>query len=109
MVATDTEPNSQIKKHLQAQYSLHILLINLPPKVVQYFFHYFTLMWLASLVASNAGDFGFNPGSGRSPGEGNSNPLQYFNLKNSTEEPGGQSVSGKELDVTDTFTFHPNV
>ena len=27
--------------------------------------------------ACNAGDTGSNPGSGRSPGEGNSNPLQY--------------------------------
>ena len=30
------------------------------------------------------------PGSGRSPGEGNGNPLQYSCLENSqTEEPGG--------------------
>ena len=27
-----------------------------------------------------AGDTGSNPGSGRSPGEGNGNPLQYFSL-----------------------------
>ena len=27
--------------------------------------------------ACNAGDPGSNPGSGRSPGEGNGNPLQY--------------------------------
>ena len=26
---------------------------------------------------ANAGDMGLIPGSGRSPGEGNSNPLQY--------------------------------
>ena len=32
--------------------------------------------------ASNAGDLGFIPGSGRSPGEGNGNPLQYFCLEN---------------------------
>ena len=43
-------------------------------------------MW-ASLVAqtvknlpTNAGDTGLIPGSGRSPGEGNGNPLQYFSL-----------------------------
>ena len=29
-----------------------------------------------------AGDAGSTPGSGRSPGEGNSNPLQYFCLGN---------------------------
>ena len=32
--------------------------------------------------ASNAGDLGSIPGSGRSPGEGNSNPLQYSCLEN---------------------------
>jgi len=31
---------------------------------------------------SNAGDLGSIPGSGRSPGEGNGNPLQYSCLKN---------------------------
>ena len=30
----------------------------------------------------NAGDLGSIPGSGRSPGEGNSNPLQYSCLEN---------------------------
>ena len=32
--------------------------------------------------AYNAGDRGSIPGSGRSPGEGNSNPLQYSCLEN---------------------------
>ena len=32
--------------------------------------------------AYNAGDLGSIPGSGRSPGEGNSNPLQYSCLEN---------------------------
>ena len=32
--------------------------------------------------ASNAGDLGSSPGSGRSPGEGNDNPLQYSCLEN---------------------------
>ena len=32
--------------------------------------------------ACNAGDMGFIPGSGRSPGGGNSNPLQYSCLDN---------------------------
>ena len=30
----------------------------------------------------NAGDLGSIPGSGRSPGEGNDNPLQYYCLEN---------------------------
>ena len=32
--------------------------------------------------AHNAGDLGSIPGSGRSPGEGNGNPLQYSCLEN---------------------------
>ena len=46
----------------------------------------------ASLVAQlvkatvcNAGDPGSIPGSGRSPGEGNGNPLQYSCLENPME------------------------
>ena len=35
--------------------------------------------------ASNAGDPGLIPGSGRSPGEGNGNPLQYPCLENPTD------------------------
>ena len=33
--------------------------------------------------ACNAGDQGLVPGSGRSPGEGNGNPVQYSCLENS--------------------------
>ena len=32
--------------------------------------------------ANSAGDLGSTPGSGRSPGEGNGNPLQYSCLEN---------------------------
>ena len=46
----------------------------------------------ASLVAqkvknlpANAGDLGSIPGSGRFPGEGNGNPLQYSRLENSMD------------------------
>ena len=35
--------------------------------------------------AWNAGDGGSIPGSGRSPGEGNGNPLQYSCLENPME------------------------
>ena len=42
-----------------------------------------------SLVApnppANAGDSSWIPGSGRSPGEGNGNPLQYSCLENSKD------------------------
>ena len=33
----------------------------------------------------NVGDLGSIPGSGRSPGEGNGNPLQYYCLENSMD------------------------
>ena len=58
--------------------------------------------------ACNAGDLGSIPGSGRSPGEGNSNPLQYSCLEN----PHGQrNLAGyspwgrKELDMTELMTL----
>ena len=35
--------------------------------------------------ASNVGDPGLIPGSGKSPGEGNGNPLQYSCLENPTD------------------------
>ena len=35
-------------------------------------------------LSTSAGDTGLIPGSGRSPGEGNGNPLQYSSLKNPT-------------------------
>ena len=47
----------------------------------------------------NAGDLGLIPGSGRSPGEGNGNPLQYSCLENPINRgalpgssPGGSRV-----------------
>ena len=47
--------------------------------------------------ACNEGDLGSIPGLGRSPGEGNGNPLQYSCLGNSvTEEPGGLQSMGSE-------------
>ena len=36
-------------------------------------------------LPANAGDGGLIPGSGRSPGEGNGNPLQYSCLENSMD------------------------
>ena len=35
--------------------------------------------------AYNAGDLGSIPGLGKSPGEGNGNPLQYSRLENPTD------------------------
>ena len=44
--------------------------------------------------AYNAGDLGSIPESGRSPGEGNGNPLQYSCLENPMGEPGGLQSMG---------------
>ena len=38
--------------------------------------------------AGDVGDVGLIPGSGRSPGGGDGNPLQYPCLENPMEEPG---------------------
>ena len=38
--------------------------------------------WLGGKESVHTGDPGSNPGSGRSPGEGTSNPFQYSCLEN---------------------------
>ena len=40
----------------------------------------------------SAGDVGLIPGSGRSPGEGNGNPLQYSCLENSMDTGAWQAL-----------------
>ena len=49
--------------------------------------------------AHNAGDLGLIPGLGRSPGEGNGNPLQYSCLENSMDGGGGglQSMGSQRV------------
>ena len=42
--------------------------------------------------ACKAGDVGSVFGSGRSPGEANCNPLQYFSLGNPTDRGAWQSI-----------------
>ena len=54
---------------------------------------------------ANGGDVGSIPGWGRSPGEGNSNPLPYSSILaweiSWAEEPGGlQSMGSQESDMT---------
>ena len=47
--------------------------------------------------ACSAGDLGLILGLGRTPGEGNSNSLQYSSLENRwTEEPGGPQSMGSQ-------------
>ena len=60
--------------------------------------------------ARNAGDPGSIPGLGRSPGEGNGNPLQYSCLENPMEGAWWAAVHGvakSQTCLSDfTFTFH---
>ena len=47
--------------------------------------------------ACSAGDLGLTPGSGRSPGDGNGNPLQYTCLKNSMDRGAWRAIVGHDL------------
>ena len=49
--------------------------------------------------AYSAGDLGSIPGLGRSPGEGNGNPLQYTCLRNLVDR-GLQSMRSQGCDMT---------
>ena len=56
--------------------------------------------------AFNAGDPGSTPGSGRSPGEGNGNPIQYSCLKNPMDRGawGATVQRDTELDTTEQLS-----
>ena len=57
--------------------------------------------------ACNAGDLGSIPGSGRSPGEGNGNPLQYSSLENSMDRRACQvTVHGVAKSRTQLSNWH---
>ena len=52
----------------------------------------------------NSGDLGSIPGSGRSPGEGNNNPLQYTSLENPMDKRSLKATAHRvttELDMTE--------
>ena len=57
---------------------------------------------------SNAGDLGSIPGSGRCPGEGNGNPLQYSCLENPMDSGAWQTTvyASQELDSTELLSTH---
>ena len=59
--------------------------------------------------ACNAGDQGSVPGWGRSPGEGNGNPLQYSCLENSIDRGAWRATVhriAKSQDTTERLTLH---
>ena len=51
--------------------------------------------------ACNVGDPGLIPGSGRFPGEGTGNPLQYSCLENPVDREPGRPWGHKESDTTE--------
>ena len=61
--------------------------------------------------AGDARDLGSNPGLGRSPGEGNDNPLQYSSQENSTDRGDWQAMvhgvvkSWTQLSTATTLLF----
>ena len=61
--------------------------------------------------ASNAGELGSMPGSGRSPGEGNGCPLQYFCQDNPKDRGAWQAtVHGvTNLDMTEQLSYYHSV
>ena len=72
--------------------------------------YYIYILWgfLGSDVketACSVGDLGLIPGSGTSPGEGNSNPLQYSCLGNSMDRVWWAMVNEiSESDMTEQLT-----
>ena len=59
---------------------------------------------VAKNLPANEGDMGSIPGSERSPGKGNGNPIQYLSLKNSIDKRRMADYSPwccKELEMTE--------
>ena len=56
----------------------------------------------------NAGELGTVPGSGRSPGEGNGNPLQYSCLENPMDRGACRAIvhGFAESDTTEKVSMH---
>ena len=77
--------------HVQTLALLHICWGTICHSLTSLFLHVLSVTWIMGCswwlsskdsVLANEGDAGLIPGSGRSPGEGNGNPLQYSCLGN---------------------------
>ena len=67
------------------------------------------LKWLLMAVSTSSQRHGSIPGSGRFPGEGNGNPLQYSCLRNPMERGAWQATThgvAKESDTTECTRLH---
>ena len=82
----------------------------LPPWCAEY--KYMKIILELYTTACNMGDLGSIPGSGRSPGEGNSYPLQCFGLENSMHRGAWQAIvhgvtkSRKQLNNFHLYKFN---
>ena len=71
-------------------------------KILTYTLKYFSHSSVGKESACSAGDLGSIPGLGRSPGEGNGDPLQYFCLENPMDRGAGrlQTMGSQESNTT---------
>ena len=100
LTSSFTRPTNQCFNNLSV---VSLLVLEKKKKNLKQLMH-FLIMWLCFYGSSdgkesacNEGDPGSTPESGRSPGEGNGNTLQYSCLENSMDRPWGR----KELDMTE--------
>ena len=83
---------------LSNAHTLSNLILNI---ILQGRYYFYTHLWQmlgypgdsdGEDSACNAGDLGLIPGSGRTPGEGNGNPLQYSCLDKSMDRGAWQAI-----------------
>ena len=80
---------------MQLHFLLIIIIKNLKRGITKITWGFLGGSVVTNLPASarDVGDPGSIPGSGRSPGEGNGNPLRYACLENSTDRGAGRLQS----------------
>ena len=81
---SESEIGNNLKIAFLSLCMINSLLLNLGPKR-EFSYLSFPGGSDGKVSACNAGYLGLTPGLGRSPGEGNGNPLQYSCLENPTD------------------------